>query len=309
MQSARSKRNAALRRGFGCLTAVLLLAGVAPAGAQTLDGIKTAGVLKLGYEEDARPFSFKDDGGNPAGYAIGLCQQIAEETKTQLSLPDLKVEWVPVKVEERFSAVSSGQVNLFCGAATETLSRRQEVSFSIPIFPSGVGAMLSDSSPLALRTVLTYGRPTDRPIWRGAPARTVLENETFAFVEGTTAQTWLAERLASFKLPATVVPVKTNQEGIDAVLNGTATVFFSDLPVLLDAAARNSGNLVVLDRRFTYETLAIVVPRSDEDLRLLVDGALSKTYRGEGFRESFLEWFGPPDEAMIAFFQGAALPE
>lgn len=311
MRNAGSTINTAVQLGLCCLAAAHLLAGVMPAEAQTLEGIKASGAIKLGYEEDARPFSFKDESGSPAGYAVGLCQRVVDEAKTELGVPDLKVEWVPIKVEDRITAVSTGEVNLFCGATTETLKRREEVSFSIPIFPSGIGAMVSSSSPVALRTVLTYGRPSDQPIWRGSPARTVLENQTFAVVAGGPSEVWLKERLSSFQLPATVLTVASNQDGIDAVLNGTASVYFGDLPVLLDAASRdgNSRRLVVLDRRFTYETFALVVPRGDENFRLLVDRALSRTYRSEGFRETFLEWFGPPDDAMISFFQGAALPD
>ena len=77
-----------------------------------------------------------------------------------------------------------------------------------------------------------------------------------------------------------------------------ADVFFGDLPILLDAAKRSpsSGDLIVLDRHFTYEPLALAMQRGDEDFRLVVDRALSGAYRAEGFRDFFTEWFGPPDE-------------
>ena len=77
------------------------------------------------------------------------------------------------------------------------------------------------------------------------------------------------------------------------------------------AAARSSspGELVVLDRHFTYEPLALVLQRGDEDFRLIVDRALSGLYKSKGFRDLYASWFGEPDERTVTFFQQTALPE
>lgn len=119
-----------------------------------------------------------------------------------------------------------------------TLTRRKEVSFSIAIFPSGTGAVLNASAPLALREVLTQGRPSDRPIWRGSPARTVLNQKTFSPIAGTTSEDWLAERIKTFQLSATIAAVESYDQGIANILNGESDVLFGDLPLLLDAAPR-----------------------------------------------------------------------
>ena len=70
MQAAQQK--AARRHGIGALgfLAVALAAGLAlldaiPASAATLDRIRQAGKLVLGYRADARPFSFDDGSGAP----------------------------------------------------------------------------------------------------------------------------------------------------------------------------------------------------------------------------------------------------
>ena len=99
--------------------------------------------------------------------------------------------------------------------------------------------------------------------------------------------------------------------GKASVLDGSTNVLFGDLPILLDAAARSegSGSLIVLDRLFTYEPLALALPREDEDFRLAVDRALSEFYASEGFRNFFEEWFGPPEERVVTFFRQTTLPE
>ncbi len=309
MQPLRSKKPMASRIWMAVLAA--MLCPVLPAAAGTLDRVKTAGKIVLGYETDARPFSYQDEAGKPAGYAVALCQKVADEVKAALALPNLAVEWVPIKVEDRFQAVKQGTADLLCGSDSVTLTRRKDVDFSIPIFPGGIGAVLgSDASP-ALREILEQGSPSPHPIWRGSPARTVLEQKKFSVVAGTTSEIWLKDRLNKFQLSAEIVPVESYAAGIERVVNGSTNVLFGDLPILLDASKRSasSRDLIVLTRHFTYEPLALAMQRGDDDFRLLVDGALSRTYQSDGFRDFFVEWFGPPAGSDVSFFQQTALPE
>ncbi|OWV66429.1 ABC transporter substrate-binding protein [Rhizobium sp. R339] len=306
--SERNGRWAAIAASVLAAAAVCVIAP--PARAQTLDRVRTTSVLKLGYDPDARPFSF-DAQGKPDGYAVALCNGIADSLRAQLDLPKLDVEWISLSGEAKVRAIQDGTADLVCAAEPVTLNRRQQVSFSLPIFPSGTGALLSTSAPLALREVLQYGEPSSRPIWRGAPARTILEHKTFSSIAGTTSEGWLSDRIKTFQLAATATPVSDYQQGIERVLDGSSAVLFGDMPLLMDAAARSdsSGNLIVLDRHFTYEPLGLELARGDEDFRLAVDRALSQAYAAPAFRAFFTTWFGPPDDAVVTFFRQTALPE
>ena len=305
------------RNGRWATIAVSVLAAMAasalsaPTQAQTLDRVRTSNALKLGYDPDARPFSFDAEQGKPDGYAVALCNKIADSLRAQLNLSKLDVEWVSLSGDAKTQAIENGTADLVCGAEPVTLTRRQRVSFSIPIFPSGTGALLSTSSPLALREVLQYGEPSSRPVWRGSPARTILEHKTFSSIAGTTSEAWLTDRIKTFQLAAIATPVNNYQQGIERVLDGSSAALFGDMPILMDAAARssNSGNLIVLQRHFTYEPLGLELARGDEDFRLAVDRALSQTYEAQDFRAFFTTWFGPPDEAIVTFFRQTALPE
>ena len=229
--------------------------------------------------------------------------------KAELALPALTVEWVPVTLEDRFQAVQQGKVDLLCGADTATLTRRKDVSFSIPIFPSGIGAILRADAPVQLRDVLA-GRPSSGPIWRGSPAR-ILEKKTFSVVTGTTSASWLADQFDKFQIDATVAPVDSYQAGIQRVLDRSSDVFFGDRPILYDAAEASSSaaDLVVLDRLFTYEPLALALARDDEDFRLVVDRSLSRLFKSGGFKDVYVKWFGEPDDSAAIFFGLSALPE
>ncbi|MCX7311747.1 MAG: transporter substrate-binding domain-containing protein [Alphaproteobacteria bacterium] len=58
------------------LIAALVL-GSHTASAGTLDRIRESGTFRIGYRADARPYSYQDRNGQPAGYIIDLCTEVA----------------------------------------------------------------------------------------------------------------------------------------------------------------------------------------------------------------------------------------
>jgi ABC-type amino acid transport substrate-binding protein len=302
-------------RGWICgfviavFTAALLpLATTAPASAATLDRVREAGKIVLGYRADARPFAFRDETGKASGYAVALCQKIADQVKVELKLSTLAVEWTPVTVSDQFRAVQENKVDLLCGV-NETLSRRKDVDFSIPIFPGGIGALLRADASIGLQEVL-LGRQSSGPIWRGSPAQ-ILEKQVFSVVKETPSESWLADKLDKFQLTAKVVPVDGYEAGIRRVVDRSSNVFFADRSVLLDAAMRSpsASELTVLDRMFTYGPFALALARGNDDFRLVVDTTLSRLFGSDDFHSLYVKWFGQPDENAIMFFRLSALPE
>ena len=284
-------------------------AQAAPQRSTTLERIRTTGTLKLAYRADAEPFSFHDGSGKPTGYSVDLCQSIAESVKTDLNLPALKIEWVPVTAENRFSVVQQGQADLLCGAATVTLDRRKEVDFSVPIFPGGAGVLVRSDAPRQLRNILEGKAQSYQPIWR-AVALNVLREQSFATISGTTADDWLNKRGNELQVQFHAVPVANYSAGAEAVLTAKASAFFGERAALLDAAEHVSrGRLTVIDRQLTYEPLALVMARGEDDFRLLVDRSLSRFYASPAFPTTYGKWFGKPDDVAKNFFRWNALPE
>jgi ABC-type amino acid transport substrate-binding protein len=301
------------QRGWIATVAVALVAAALLPPAQaagTLERARQAGKLTLGYRGDARPFSYRDESGNAAGYSVELCKMIAEAVKAEARVAALAVEWVPVTIEGRFGDVQQGKVDLLCGADTVTLGRRREISFSIPVFPGGIGAMLRADSSFRLRQILTKGEAARVPLWRASPAQ-ILVQQTFSVVTGTTSESWLQERRETLNIPARVAPVDAYEAGIQRLLERKSDVFFGDRAILLDAAKRSAAarDLIVLDRHFTHEPLALGLARGDDDFRLLVDRTLSRLFRSKEFVDLYGKWFGELDESALAFFRLSALPE
>ena len=317
MQLARSDSlcgcgSAIARLLIGLLAPVVLLLSTAEyASAQTLVHVKDTGVLRVGYRQDAQPFSYQDATAGAKGYSVALCQKIADAVKEKLQLPEIRTELVPVASEDDgVDAVRQGKIDLQCGATTATLGRRENVAFSIPIFPSGVGALMRKDAPVRMREILE-GRPEpEQPRWRASLAL-IFQKRVFAVRAESTEEKWLREGVKKFHIIADIVPVADYGAGVDSIVERRADVLFGDRTVLLGAAARSSSadDLMVVERRFTNENLALALSRGDEDFRLLVDRTLSGLYSSGEIAELYKSFFGEPDEDALSFFRMNALPE
>ncbi|HXJ33472.1 MAG TPA: amino acid ABC transporter substrate-binding protein [Candidatus Eisenbacteria bacterium] len=298
------------RAAAAAALALLLFATADPAGAGTVDRVRDLGKLRIGYRTDARPFSYLDESGQIAGYSVALCQRIVDGLKADLGLDRIAIQPVRLTSEDRFDAVKDGRLDLLCGASTATLERRKSVDFSIPIFPSGIGALVRENCPDRLKAALEGREPPSQPLWRAWLGQG-LEKRVLSAQSGTTAETWLAQNHEELKLNAEIVPVKTYQEGVARVVAGTTDALFGDRSILLNAAAGSqaAGDLVVLDRQYTYEPIALALARDDDDFRLVVDRTLSRLYRSGEIKAIYRVYFGDPDADTLAFFGFVALPE
>jgi polar amino acid transport system substrate-binding protein len=291
-------------------TAVFCLALTAlPAAAQTVDRVKAAGHINLGYLADARPFTSRGAGGAPEGYAATLCQQVVDRLKSRMASAQLAVQWVPVTVDNRLREVQQGNVDLLCTPMSVTVARRQDVSFSIPVFAAGNRAVVRAETAQALRDALA-DNPGPHPVWRGSPAAKVLGKTKFAAVTGTTTASWLDGRRTSLQVDATIVPVPDYRTGLQKLLAGDVDVLFGERTVVLSAMDESTrGKVVVLDRLFTHESAALALAKGDDDFRALVDAALSEIYASNGFQELYTKWFGAFDDSTRTFFEWSALPQ
>lgn len=276
-----------------------------PATSATLDRIRASGKLVLGYYTQAKPMSYRDASGNAAGYAVALCRQVADEVKAELGLQKLALEWVPLTPATGMPAVRQGKVDLLCGAEVASLKSRENVSFSLPLFPGGISALVRADSSKAFQNALEERPVPYRPIWRASPF-SPLQHKTASVIAGTPAVDLLKKGVARRHLIGKMDLVDSHEAGIANVLSRDSDVFFGDRATLL-AQVRHSadaGKLRVLTRRYTYEALALALPRNDDDFRLVVDRGLIRFYASPQFGDAYTEAFGPPDADTVEYFRG-----
>jgi polar amino acid transport system substrate-binding protein len=292
--------------------ACLALVGAMPATAQTLERIKETAFIKLGYLDDARPFSFASTAGKPDGYSIDLCKHIVEELKKELALPNLTSEFAPVAVDFRLFAIDNARIDLLCSPTSVTLAKRKEVSFSIPVFPGGVRAVMMRDAATRLRAALEADAKAQKatPVWRGSPASRVLKGMTLGVVSGTVSQQWLESRRQSLRVDAKIEPVPDYHTGLRLLAERKIDAFLGDGNLILaaiDPAARK--NFTLLERQFTREPYALGLAKGDDDFRAAVDRALSHLYASPEFAKTYAKWFGAYDDRTDLFFQWFTIPD
>jgi glutamate/aspartate transport system substrate-binding protein len=283
------------------LLAVLCLAptlAFAQTAATPLEGrlkkIQETKTIAVAYRTDALPFSFEDTDKKPAGYMVDLCRTVIGSIERQIGGTTLQVKWVPVTVQSRFTAISSGQADMECGATTVTLSRMKEVDFSTLTFVDGTGLLARAST--AGRSLLD------------------LAGKKIGVIAGTSNERALAEALKSKMVTAQVVPVKTRDEGLGQLEAGEIDAFASDRVLLvgLAAKAKDAKSLVLLNDILSYEPYAIVLPRGDWALRLAVNTALAQVYKSSALPDLFGRWFAPlgrPSTTLEVMYALGRLPE
>lgn len=276
----------------------------------TLERLRTGhGPLRLGYRTDARPFAYKDETGRAAGYSVAICQSVVAAVRHEAGLRAATVDFVPVKAADRFAALEDGRIDVLCGADTVSIARRAHMSFSTPIFAGGIGAVIRADATPGLREVLSGRVQTSHPAWQAAAAD-ALHARAFAAVQGTTADAWLRSEMAHLGVVADVSHASGYETGVQDVLDRKTDAFFGERAILLDAAGRHPlrAELAVVDRMFTFEPLALALPRGDEELRLVVDRTLNRLYASEGIATLYAKYFGPPDPTTLTFFKWNTMP-
>ena len=281
------------RRLIFAAAALLTVAAAAPllaaqaAAAGTLDRVKETGVFRIGYRADARPYSYQDKRGQPAGYIVDLCKQVAAALG-----PGVRTEYVLVHAGERFQSVHDGKVDILCDPSTITIARREIVDFSIPTYLDGAGVLSRRSAPVQ--------RFED------------LANKRVGVLIGTTTEQLLRHSLKELGLTATVVSVSDHRNGLQLVEDGKLDAYIADRGILA-AMLRQDGRpgFVLSKRYFSYETYGLALPRDDSAFRLLVDKTLAALYRTGRIKAILAKTFGnePLDRMLEAMFVINSLPE
>jgi glutamate/aspartate transport system substrate-binding protein len=170
-----ARRRALLALALAC--ALVPAAGAAaPAGwADALSGglkrIKETRTVRVGYREQAIPFSYLGADARPVGYTLDLCSAVVATLSDDLGVP-LAIEYVAVTAQDRIARVESGAVDLECGATTNTAERRAKVAFSPAIFVTGTrlaiprGSAIRDFRDLRGRTVAVVAGTTNEASMR-----------------------------------------------------------------------------------------------------------------------------------------------
>jgi ABC-type amino acid transport substrate-binding protein len=270
---------------------VALLAPTAQSAAGVLDRVRQTGKFVIAYRADAKPYSYRSETGQPAGYIVDLCREVAAAVRESIG-PRVTVSYVVVPPDGRFEAVRDGRADILCDPSTVTLARRETVDFSMPTFLDGASALSRDTKPV--------DRFED------------LRGRRVGVLTGTTTERVLRSALADLHIAADVVVVQNHREGVNLLTADKLDAYFGDRAILAAFLVQDPMPGFRVSRQyFSFEAYALALPRDDSTFRLLVDRTLARLYRNGGVRTLLTKAFGriQHDEMLDALFAIHALPE
>src|SRR5258708_12532357 len=126
------KRVLVLLAGFAVAAAAGLAGFEAAAKEGTLKKIRDSGSITIGHRDASIPFSYYDDRQQPVGYAVDLCMRIVDAVKSELKMPNLKVNYQLVTSANRIPLMPNGTIDLECGSPTNNLDRHNQLWSTTP---------------------------------------------------------------------------------------------------------------------------------------------------------------------------------
>jgi polar amino acid transport system substrate-binding protein/glutamate/aspartate transport system substrate-binding protein len=230
-----------------------------PVVADVLNDIAQRGTIRIGYRGDAPPFSYKSMDGDPTGLAVALCQQAARSIQRQFDLPRLDIEYVEVNARSRFPALLEDRVDLHCGPASATLSRRKTLDFSLLYFVDGASVVIRPGE---------YESIFD------------IADGKVGVLGGTTTEKLVRDLIQRNGLHARIQTFQTHSDGLTSLSNGGVDAYFGDSAILRFQIRRLGFDhrAELMGDTFSFEPYALVMKRGETRFRLAVDRALSEAY-------------------------------
>ncbi len=242
----------------------------------TLKKIGDTGIVKIGYRDASIPFSYLDDKQQPIGYGVDICLKVVDAIRTELKMPNLKVEFVPVTSQTRIPVLTGGNIDLECGSTTNSVERQKQVAFGPTYFMTG-------TKIIAKR--LAFLRDYDD-----------LKDKTVVFTAGTTNERVMKAYDEKNKLDINFIPSRDHAESFLAVETGRAVAFPMDDILLysLRASARAPDDYEIVGDFLSDDPYGIMMRKDDPAFKKLVDNAVIGLYESGEINKIYAKWFESP---------------
>jgi general L-amino acid transport system substrate-binding protein len=228
------------------LTAAALgaLLATGAAGAATLDDVKAKGHLQCGVSTGLAGFSFTDDAGGWDGFDVDYCRALAAAIFGDREA----VKFTPTTGKTRFTALSSGEIDVLARNTTWTFSRDADLKLTF------VGVNYYDGQGFMTRKDLEVTSATE------------LDGATVCIQTGTTTELNLADYFRANGMSYEPVPIETNAEAQQKYLSDACDVYTTDASGLAATRAtfEDPENHVLLPEIISKEPLGPLVRHGDD---------------------------------------------
>jgi general L-amino acid transport system substrate-binding protein len=225
------------------LAAALGLAA-STASAQTLNTVKSRGMLHCGANGTLAGFGLPDAQGNWTGLDVDFCRAVAAAIFNDAK----KVKFVPLTAKDRFTALQSGEVDLLARNTTWTSSRDTSLGLNF------TGVNYFDGQGFMVRKALKVNSALE------------LNDAAVCVQQGTTTELNLADYFRANKMKLKTVTFATANEAVKAYDAGRCDAYTTDASGLYSERLKlaNPNEHVVLPEIISKEPLGPSVRHGDD---------------------------------------------
>jgi glutamate/aspartate transport system substrate-binding protein len=260
----------------------------------TLKKAKDTGAFTIGYRESSIPFSYLDDKQQPIGYAMDLCMKVFDAVKTELKMPNLKLNLQSVSSSNRIPLLQNGTIDLECGSTTNSVDRQKQVSFGPTYFVINVSAAVKKSS--------------------GIKNMADLAGKTISTTSGTTAVPLLKQYEKTKSADIKEIYGKDHAESFLLLTQDRVAAFVMDDILLAGQIANSSnpGEYVILPESLRTEPYSMMLRKDDPQFKALVDKTVGGVMKSGEINKIYAKWFTspiPPKNVNLNFPETAPIKE
>jgi polar amino acid transport system substrate-binding protein len=265
-----------MTRVLALLLALAVAFTAAPTFAQTdtLEKIKSSGVLTIGTRTGSPPFAYVNKNNEWVGFTIDLVEQLVKPEVEKAVGKPIKVEKKESTPPTRIPLLTSNAVDLIAGTMTDTPQRRESVDFSLTFFYTGAQFLVKKGSPIKSINDIAGKR--------------------IAAQQGSTNAKIIREKMPQAQLRE----FPDQPAAFQALIQGQVDAYTNDGIQLagLKAKAPNGADYEVVGDFYSEEPYGMAMRKGDAKFKAAVDAGLKQGFESGKYYEIYDKWFGPKGE-------------
>jgi ABC-type amino acid transport substrate-binding protein len=258
------------------LALVVAFGVAAPSLAQqdTLEKIKSSGVLTIGTRTGSPPFAYVNKSNEWVGFTIDLVDQLVKPSIEKAVGRQIKIEKKESTPPTRIPLLTSNAVDLIAGTMTDTPQRRESVDFSLTFFYTGAQFLVKKGSPI-----------------KGIND---VSGKRVAAQQGATNAKILREKHPQVQLRE----FPDQPAAFQALAQGQVDAYTNDGIQLagLKAKSPNPADWEVVGDFYSEEPYGMAMRKGDAKFKAAVDAGLKQGFESGKYFELYDKWFGAKGE-------------
>ena len=250
-----------MKKLTAAMVAVASVAFATSASAATLDDVKAKGHIQCGVSQGLPGFSNADDSGNWTGLDVDMCRAVAAAVFGDSQA----VKFTPLSAKQRFTALSSGEVDILSRNTTWTMTRDTQLGLNF------AGVNYYDGQGMMVPTSL------------GVTSALELDGANICTNTGTTTELNITDYFRANNMSFNLVAFEKADEVVAAYDAGRCDVYTTDRSGL--AAQRGKltapDSHMVLSEIISKEPLGPVVRQGDDQWFNIVRWSLNAMINAE----------------------------